>query len=84
MEDCRPLVEKILARIKSWVKFFILLAKIHKKINAKLKALFWNSIDLNHLKVKIVWEDIYASKKEDMLGILRNGEWNKKAIAKHV
>lgn len=107
--DCKPLIDRILARISSWrsrflsyagrltlVKsvlfsiqvywssLFILPSKVHKEIDALLRAFFWSGVDMKRTKAKVAWEDICVPKNEGGLGLMSTKMWNKAAMLRYV
>ncbi|XP_031282067.1 uncharacterized protein LOC116140593 [Pistacia vera] len=78
--DCKSLLDKILARIKSWRSHFL----SYIEIEATLRAIFWDGTDLKKTKAKVAWDEVCVSKDEEGLGIMRIGDWNKAAMMRHL
>lgn len=63
---------------------FVLPLKVHKEIDASLRAFLWSGVEMNKHKARIAWDDVCVPKDEGGLGIMRSKEWNVAATLKHI
>lgn len=79
------LIKPILFNIQVyWSSLFIVPTCVHKEIDKLLRAFLWCGVDLNFMKAKVAWDEVYTLKKEGSLGIMKIKTWNKAAIVKHI
>lgn len=48
------------------------------------KVFSWSGVDLNNHKAKVSWDDVYASREEEGLGLHRSKDWNDASMSKHL
>ncbi|KAI3472119.1 hypothetical protein Pfo_029607, partial [Paulownia fortunei] len=82
--DCKALVDKITARVRSWTNKSLSYAGRVKLAQSVLFSIqiFWSAVSI--FGAKVAWDTVCCPKNEGGLGLKLTHEWNKAAMVKHI